>query len=89
MEQKKEEQDMRQCSSKKGENTMNKVYTLKNGYRLMKGEMYDGYTMQTTWDIYTPDDQLYMKCGSYREAYELASHLKKMSYEDCILESTI
>lgn len=61
---------------------MRKTYTLKNGYKLMKGEMYDGCTMQTTWDIYTPDDQLYMKCGSYREAYELASHLKKMSYED-------
>jgi len=65
---------------------MMKSYTLSNGYKLIKGELYDGYTMWTTYDIYTPDGELYMKCGSYREAYELASHLKNMSYEDGNLE---
>lgn len=55
---------------------MNKVYRLKNGYSISKGQFYDGYNMNTRWCIYKPNGELYLSCGSYKEAYELASHLK-------------
>jgi hypothetical protein len=54
---------------------MNKVYKLKNGYSLSKGTFYDGYKSNTRWCIYSPNGELYMSCVSYKEAYELASHL--------------
>ena len=54
---------------------MRKEYRLKNGYKLLKAECYDGYNTQTYWQIYKPNGEHYMNCGSYREAYELASHL--------------
>ena len=57
-------------------NRMRKTYTLKNGYSISKGEIYDGYQMQTRWCIYSPSGALYMSCVSYQEAYELASHLR-------------
>lgn len=53
----------------------NKVYRLRNGYSLSKSECYDGYKMVSYWCIYKPDGNLYMSCGSYKEAYEIASHL--------------
>jgi hypothetical protein len=55
---------------------MNKVYRLKNGYSISKNEFYDGYNMNVRWCIWSPNGKLYMSCGSYSEAYELASHLK-------------
>lgn len=58
----------------------NKVYRLRNGYSLSKGECYDGYKTVTHWCIYSPDGNLYMSCGSYKEAYELASHLTANEY---------
>lgn len=54
---------------------MRKEYRLKNGYTIRKEELYDGYNMRTFWRIYTPDGNPYMGCVSYKEAYELASHL--------------
>ena len=53
-----------------------KLYRLKNGYSISKGECYDGYNMQYFWCVWKPDGNLYLSCGSYDEAYELASHLK-------------
>jgi hypothetical protein len=61
---------------------MRKVYRLKNGFSISKGECYDGYNMQTYWGIYEPNGTLYRSCHSYNEAYELASHLRPRSYED-------
>ena len=54
---------------------MKKVYRLRNGYSISKGEFYDGYNMNTRWCIYSPSGNLYMSCGSYKEAYSLASKL--------------
>lgn len=54
---------------------MNKVYRLKNGYSISKGEFYDGYKTNIRWCIYSPNGDFYMSCVSYSEAYELASHL--------------
>lgn len=54
---------------------MNKTYELKNGYTISKGEFYDGYNMNIRWCIYEPNGNLYMSCGSYKEAYEMASNL--------------
>lgn len=50
-------------------------YKLRNGYSIAKTECYDGYTMQYQWSVFAPGGQLYMSCGSYQEAYKLASHL--------------
>ena len=58
----------------------NKVYRLRNGYSISKGEFYDGYKMNIRWCIYKPDGNLYMSCVSYKEAYELASHLTTSTY---------
>lgn len=60
---------------------MKKEYTLKNGYRLKKAECYDGYSTRTYWQIYKPNNEHYMNCGSYTEAYELACHLT-FNWED-------
>ena len=54
---------------------MKKVYRLKNGYSITKEEIYDGYQTRSYWRIYKPDGNPYLGCGSYQEAYELASHL--------------
>jgi hypothetical protein len=54
---------------------MDKTYKLKNGYSIKKGNVYDGYNMNVRWCIYEPSGNLYMSCGSYKEAYELASNL--------------
>ena len=54
---------------------MNKVYRLKNGYSISKGDFYDGNNMNVRWCIYKPNGELYLSCGSYKEAYEIASHL--------------
>ena len=54
---------------------MKKVYRLKNDYSISKGEFYNGYNMNTLWCIYKPSGELYMTCVSYKEAYEIASHL--------------
>ena len=54
---------------------MKKVYRLKNGYTISKDEVYDGYNMRSFWRIYKPDGNFYMSCGSYKEAYEIASNL--------------
>ena len=67
-------------SIKAGGTDMRKTYTLKNGYSLCKGECYDGYQTRTFWQIWTPDGHLYMNCGSYKEAYEIASHLVAKEY---------
>ena len=56
-------------------NRVGKTYVLKNGYSICKCECYDGYNMQYFWTIWRPDSSHYMNCGSYDEAYELASHL--------------
>ena len=52
-----------------------KVYRLRNGYSISKGEFYDGYNTNTRWCIYYPNGNFYMSCVSYKEAYELASNL--------------
>lgn len=52
-----------------------KLYALKNGYKISKAKCYDGYIMQYFWSIWSPDGSLYMSCGSFEEAYEVASHL--------------
>lgn len=54
---------------------MNKLYRLKNGYSIRKCEYYNGYDMRYLWSIFEPGGKLYMSCVSYKEAYELASHL--------------
>jgi len=56
---------------------VNKVYRLKNGYSISKSEFYDGYNMNTRWCIYEPSGNLYLRCGSYKEAYELTSNLRR------------
>ena len=53
-----------------------KNYRLKNGYSICKTQFYDCYNVQYRWAIWTPKGELYMSCGSYNEAYELASSLK-------------
>lgn len=59
---------------------MGKSYELKNGYSIKKGNFYDGYNMNARWCIYEPSGNLYMSCGSYKEAHEIASNL--VNYED-------
>ena len=54
---------------------MGKTYTLKNGYKIAVIEAYNGYEMVKSWGIWKPDGSLYLSCGTYQEAYELASHL--------------
>ena len=59
---------------------MDKTYRLKNGYSIKKGNFYDGYNMNVRWWIYEPNGNVYISCGSYKEAYEIASNL--VNYED-------
>lgn len=61
---------------------MRKVYRLKNGYSISKGEIYDGYRMNIRWWIYKPNGEIYMSCGSYKEAYELASNLREVQEDE-------
>lgn len=56
--------------------TFNKVYHLHNGYSISQMECYDGYMTQRRWAIWKPSGELYMSCGSYNEAFELAKHLR-------------
>lgn len=57
-----------------------KMYRLKNGYGIQKRECYDGFQTRYRWTIWSPNGSVYMNCGSYDEAYEIASHL--VSKED-------
>lgn len=51
---------------------MDKVYRLKNGYSISKNEF---YSSSAKWCIYALDGNLYMRCISFKEAYELGVHL--------------
>lgn len=48
---------------------------LHNGYYINKSEIYNGFTMETIYYIYTPSDKLYCSCSSYKKAIAIASNL--------------
>lgn len=51
-------------------------YTLvrKTGCTIKRMECYDGYNMQYYYIIFAPTGEEYMRCGSYKEALEMATH---------------
>lgn len=56
-------------------NQIGKMYKLKNGYKICKTSWYDGCNMRYYWSVWSPNGEIYMNCGSYAEAMELASNL--------------
>lgn len=58
-----------------------KEFRLGNGYSVSKSEFYDGYAGQAKWCIWKPTGELYMSCVSYKEAMEIATHLKNREDE--------
>ena len=57
-------------------NAVGKAYRLKSGYSIRKMSCYDGYDIRYFWTIWSPEGNHYINCGSYEEAYELASNLR-------------
>lgn len=54
---------------------MHKVYRLKNGYSISKRDFYDGFNNNIRWCVFKPNGEFYLSFISYKEAYEVASHL--------------
>ena len=54
---------------------VSKIYTLKNGYRIYKMSYYTGVETVYYWVVDDSNGARYKNCGSYDEAYEIASHL--------------
>ena len=53
-----------------------KTYRFGNGYSTAKVGFYDGYNMNYYWAIFSPNGEVYMKCGSYEEARDIIKTLK-------------
>lgn len=46
-----------------------------NGYYINKGEIYNGFTTEIIYYIYTPSNKLYCSCSSYKKAIEMVTNL--------------
>lgn len=56
---------------------VSKTYILRNGYRIAKCKLYDGYEMQYFWSIFNPDNTIHSgNYQSYEKAYEIAKNLR-------------